>query len=310
MGDLIFFKKGIPVGIVVPSVFYSLQGTNLVVDGPGGIAHSGSMREHDLHMALLESNALVEGSRLEINKVIELLEDPVYSRTVSYLLCHAKSCSDVLDDILALQNARVMIVGCGGIGSSLCMLLAGAGVRDFVLVDADVVEKSNLNRQLFWTLQDVGFKKVMVLKAALEARFESLKIKCIDSNLQIEDVCNLSGGDIGAVAITADDPATLARDGWRVADACNVPVVSGGYMHHLSASFHFVPGDCVEVARAAESLSHEEWFCLPSSIMPSYGPMNLSLASVLSSNLIASIARCSFGAQQTSCTRWDFRKIL
>ena len=61
-----------------------------------------------------------------------------------------------------------MIVGCGGIGSSICMLLAGAGVRNFYLVDSDVIEKSNLNRQFFWVLSDFGEKKIYTLKMHLK----------------------------------------------------------------------------------------------------------------------------------------------
>ncbi|WP_203250205.1 HesA/MoeB/ThiF family protein [Cysteiniphilum marinum] len=58
-----------------------------------------------------------------------------------------------------LQNARVCIIGCGGIGSPVSMYLAAAGVGTLGLVDFDVVELSNLQRQILFTENDLGVAK-------------------------------------------------------------------------------------------------------------------------------------------------------
>ena len=65
-----------------------------------------------------------------------------------------------------LEAARVGIAGAGGLGSNCAMHLVRAGVRHLTVVDFDVVNESNLNRQFFFRDQ-LGLKKVEALKANL-----------------------------------------------------------------------------------------------------------------------------------------------
>lgn len=307
MDDLIFFAGDRPVGVIVPSTVFSYQDGQVLINGPAGISRASQGDELGLHRALVDAGALVAGQPHEVSQVLDLLANPDTSRTVSYLLCSARQCDDVISDIATLRRSRVMVVGCGGIGSSICMLLAGAGVRQFLLIDADVIERSNLNRQVFWTLADVGQKKVDVLKRALEARFDGVDVICLERSAQLDELRELAAENVQGVAITADNPPSLARNGWKISKACGVPVVAGGYLHHLSASFHFLPDDCQQIEAAARLAESEQWSALPSAIMPSYGPMNFSLASILSANLIASLAMRTFGQQKTTVARWDSR---
>ncbi|MEB0105049.1 ThiF family adenylyltransferase [Pseudomonas trivialis] len=307
MEDLIYFTENVPSGVIVPSTVFTYQGEEVLISGPAGVSRISASDEDGFREALVGAGSLIEGLPDEVRGIIELLADPITSRTVSYLLCSAKSCRDVIEDVMALSQAKVMIVGCGGIGSSVCMLLAGAGVKNFYLVDADVIEKSNLNRQFFWTLKDIGQKKIHVLKQALDARFEGISVDYLDAKADMDHLCQMAALGFDGVAITADNPPTLARDGWKISKTCGIPVVAGGYLHHLCASFHFEPHDYHVVEEAAQMAENEKWAALPSAIMPSYGPMNLSLAAALSSNLISSIAKCSFGTQETSIARWDSR---
>lgn len=80
-------------------------------------------------------------------------------------------------------------------------------------------------------------------------------------------------------------------------------------MHHLCSLFRFIPGDCETVRAASELIGKESWSSLPSAIMPSYGPMNLSLAAELSTSLISSIAIRTFGVPKTIVKRWDSRAV-
>ena len=56
-----------------------------------------------------------------------------------------------------LKFSNICIVGCGGIGCVLAELLARAGVGKITLIDPDTIEMSNLQRQLAFTPQDLGF---------------------------------------------------------------------------------------------------------------------------------------------------------
>ena len=67
----------------------------------------------------------------------------------------------------ALARARVLIVGLGGLGSPVLQYLAGAGVGCLGLVDADVLDASNLHRQPIYALSEVGNPKVDLARAAV-----------------------------------------------------------------------------------------------------------------------------------------------
>ncbi len=62
-----------------------------------------------------------------------------------------------------LQQAKVAIVGCGGLGSVASVYLAGSGIGSIKLIDFDKVSLSNLHRQVFYTLDDVNFPKATIL---------------------------------------------------------------------------------------------------------------------------------------------------
>ena len=69
----------------------------------------------------------------------------------------------------ALADAHVAIVGAGGIGTWLSYYLTAAGVGAITLLDGDIIERSNLTRQVLFHAGDVGQPKVAVAKSRLEA---------------------------------------------------------------------------------------------------------------------------------------------
>lgn len=69
---------------------------------------------------------------------------------------------------------RITLIGAGGIGAPAALTLAEAGVGELVLVDDDVVETSNLHRQILFDDADVGTHKLDALARALERRFPRL----------------------------------------------------------------------------------------------------------------------------------------
>ncbi|HEY2178519.1 MAG TPA: ThiF family adenylyltransferase, partial [Caulobacteraceae bacterium] len=60
----------------------------------------------------------------------------------------------------ALKSAKVAIVGAGGLGAPAALYLAAAGIGALTLIDPDVVEVSNLQRQVLFDTADVGTAKV------------------------------------------------------------------------------------------------------------------------------------------------------
>ena len=78
-----------------------------------------------------------------------------------------------------IKNSKVLIVGAGGLGCPVAMQLCCAGVGTIGLMDFDVVDISNLQRQLLYTEKDVGKSKVHMAKERLKIMNSELNIICI-----------------------------------------------------------------------------------------------------------------------------------
>lgn len=82
-----------------------------------------------------------------------------------------------------LLKANVLIVGCGGLGTAASMYLAGAGVGCVVIADDDVVEVSNLPRQVTYHAKDIGIAKVECLKTSLQQQNPNVRVRSINKKL-------------------------------------------------------------------------------------------------------------------------------
>lgn len=78
-----------------------------------------------------------------------------------------------------LADARVLIVGAGGLGAPVSTLLAGAGVGHISLIDHDVVSLSNLHRQTLFTEADVQQPKVFAAQRRLQASNSEIQVEAI-----------------------------------------------------------------------------------------------------------------------------------
>ena len=78
-----------------------------------------------------------------------------------------------------LLKAKVLVVGVGGLGSPAGYYLAAAGIGDLVIVDNDVVELSNLQRQIAHSTTKIGMPKVVSAKDTFEALNPDTKVTAI-----------------------------------------------------------------------------------------------------------------------------------
>lgn len=86
-----------------------------------------------------------------------------------------------------LSEARVLIVGVGGLGSPIATYLAGAGVGTIGLIDDDVVSVSNLQRQVLYSEAQVGLPKVLCAKERLLALNSTITINTYPQRLSKEN---------------------------------------------------------------------------------------------------------------------------
>jgi len=86
-----------------------------------------------------------------------------------------------------LESARIGIAGAGGLGSNCAMHLVRAGIQHLTVVDFDVVNESNLNRQFFFRDQ-LGQKKVEALKENLLRIDPDADIRAVDAEIDAASV--------------------------------------------------------------------------------------------------------------------------
>ncbi|MDX2315798.1 MAG: molybdopterin-synthase adenylyltransferase MoeB [Gammaproteobacteria bacterium] len=87
-----------------------------------------------------------------------------------------------------LLAARVLIVGMGGLGSPVAMYLAASGIGHLVLTDFDVVELSNLQRQIIHHTDDVGENKVASARAAIHDLNPNVQVTAIPWVLEDDEL--------------------------------------------------------------------------------------------------------------------------
>jgi sulfur-carrier protein adenylyltransferase/sulfurtransferase len=96
-----------------------------------------------------------------------------------------------LEGQLKLKKAKVLMIGTGGLGAPLGLYLAAAGVGHLGLVDFDVVDSSNLQRQVTFTTADVGKSKSEATKARLLGLNPMIEIEAFDTRLTSENALDL-----------------------------------------------------------------------------------------------------------------------
>lgn len=117
-----------------------------------------------------------------------------------------------------LFDGKVMIIGAGGLGSPIALYLAAAGVGTIGIADADVVDLSNLQRQVIHQTKDVGIAKVLSAKEKMQAINPELEVNTYEewiSAANITDIIRdydfvIDGTDNFAAKFLINDACVLA----------------------------------------------------------------------------------------------------
>ena len=122
-----------------------------------------------------------------------------------------------------LKNSKVLVVGSGGLGSPLLLYLAAAGVGHIGIVDFDVVDDSNLQRQVLFTQADVGKPKVEAAADRIRALNPHIVVQTYNTKLTSANALDIIK-DYNLVADGTDNFPTryLVNDACVLLDKVNV----------------------------------------------------------------------------------------
>jgi adenylyltransferase/sulfurtransferase len=124
-----------------------------------------------------------------------------------------------------LLEARVLVVGLGGLGSPVAMYLAAAGVGTLVVADFDAVDLSNLQRQILHSREHIGMPKVDSAVQGLTALNPDVRVEGYKGSINEDTLPGLIVG-VDAVVDGSDNFATR----FAINDACfraGIPLISG-----------------------------------------------------------------------------------
>ena len=125
-----------------------------------------------------------------------------------------------------LLDARVLLIGAGGLGSPASLYLAAAGVGTLGIVDADIVDDSNLQRQIVHSTNTIGEPKVLSAKRTIEALNPDVRVMAYQERLTSENVERILADGWDVIVDGADNFPTryLVNDAsvWH-----DIPVVHG-----------------------------------------------------------------------------------
>ena len=142
-----------------------------------------------------------------------------------------------------LQKATVMIVGCGAVGSFAVEALARAGVGKLIIIDSDVIEESNITRQIFATDITIEMPKVDVARARIHDINPDILVTAIRTFFDDSTELNVTPDFVIDAIDTV--PSKIALYKWCVAR--NIPFISS-----MGAARKTNPS-CIKIAKLSKT---------------------------------------------------------
>lgn len=193
----------------------------------------------------------VLGSKLTFELLNEqiLISDEIdidsrYSRTKGYYSLFYN------EEYNKIQNKTVLVLGAGALGCYISLSLSMYGVRKLIVADYDIIEPSNLNRQILYTESDVGKEKINVLSEKIH-KYNS-DVQVVPISIKVSSVEELEKivaeyGSIDFIVKAIDTPIDIIKIVNQFAVSHKISYISGGFNgYYLIIDNIYIPtiGSC------------------------------------------------------------------
>lgn len=249
----------------------------------------------DLHLSEIIANEVID---LFIKKNL-LIEEDVYEKGDRYSrhkLFYNLSGGSPSEVQQGLSKKHVVILGCGGIGNLIGVNLATAGVGELTLIDSDVIEISNLTRQIMFTEDDVGSSKTHTLSREFKKRNSQVTLNILNERIDSKDKFHLIPKC--DLVVASGDSIGIMNHLNSICYRTNTPFTNIGYIQDIAVwGPIFIPGitacyECFSKNNIASSLSSD---LLNKKLMneinvtyqaPSIGPVNMLASSLAALDIL------------------------
>lgn len=228
-----------------------------------------------------------------------------FRRVINFLGDYSQSHQQLVDFWENIRKATVLIVGLGAVGSWTACNLAQSGVQNFILMDADTIEISNLHRQFGYNENSVGMKKVDVMEKTLSEYNQFVKVKKMYKFLDESSLDELAHTKIDLIINCADKPNVDTTSLWvgKFGMEHNIPhIVGGGYNLHLSLIGQTVIPGKTACAKCFQKQLEEDnridtervkKLAVKNRKVGSFGPMCSIIASMIGMEAIKVLSKCT-----------------
>lgn len=92
------------------------------------------------------------------------------------------------DNLNKIKNTNILVLGLGGVGGYTVETLVRSGIQKITLVDGDVIEKSNINRQIISNRYNTGFYKTKITSRRIKSINKDAKVTIINKMIKVDDI--------------------------------------------------------------------------------------------------------------------------
>lgn len=217
---------------------------------------------------------------IDYNLYNKIIKNNKYNRQNLYF----SMVSDNIKEWTIDNQPNILILGLGGIGSNVALTLSRSGFTNFTFVDCDIVEESNLIRQLPYKKEHIGIKKTEALESIISDSDNVINIKNVKIEKEEDIRAEIKNSDF--VLCTLDKPQRIIRR--LINSLCvkyNKPVIFAGFSEHVAMIGPFVvPGKSACLKCIEKEMNEEPLYNVI--MTPSYGPICMMISSIVSNEII------------------------